>query len=153
MTNKDQHITPSTTESENAPKTDPNRDERGRFKKGNKAGKKTEFNAETAAAAGRKGSILSAEKRRENKTIRQCLRSLLDERLPNGKTRREIVVEKLTHNTLENGTVKDLKTLQEVLGEELFGDVNENRVIFTFATEPTPETINENTDNDETERD
>lgn len=152
MTKKSQHINQTATESENALKIDPNRDKKGRFVKGNKAGNRFKANGEQTAIA-RKAGVKSGEVKREKKTIRECLRSLLDERLPNGKTRREIVVEKLTHNTLENGTVKDLKTLQEVLGEELFGDVNENRVVFTFATEPTPETINENTDNDETERD
>lgn len=65
----------------------------------------------------KKGGIASGKARRERKTIADAVRKVLDEVLADGTTRRDAFVAKCLKNTFDNGDVRDLKTLSEILGE------------------------------------
>lgn len=75
--------------------------------------------ADEARECGRKGGIASGAARRERKTIAEALRQLLDEPGKAGgtSTRLEGIVAQAIQKLYRNPTMKDLKTLAEILGE------------------------------------
>lgn len=85
----------------------------GKFKEGNKAGKK--INGDIAAEYQAK----AAAKRKENKTIAGYLRAYLDEDAGNGYTRGQLLVMQAVKNHKEGAlTFKDLRDLSRILGED-----------------------------------
>lgn len=77
----------------------------------------SERTAEERKAIARAGGIASGKARRERATIADAVRKVLDEVLADGTTRRDAFVAKCLKNTFDNGDVRDLKTLSEILGE------------------------------------
>ena len=91
------------------------RDEKGRFTKGNTIGK--QFCDGTATEM----QLRSAEARKKNRTLAEVLRAELDKKDSEGSplTRLEYLVQKaLSDHAKGNLTLKDLTYLQRLLGEE-----------------------------------
>lgn len=90
----------------------PDRDKKGRFLPGNKAGISTE--------SAREMQLLSADKRKENNTLAGVLRRTLQEKAASGSemTKLEALVLKALDNHFKGKlTLKDLTYLQQLLGE------------------------------------
>lgn len=75
--------------------------------------------ATEARERGRKGGIVSQQRKKERKTIRMVLEELLAEKQDNGATKLEILTAKCLKGAYERGDVKDLKTIAELLGESM----------------------------------
>lgn len=66
----------------------------------------------------RKAGIASGAARREKKTLADTLRVVLEERANDaGLTRREAIVAKVVKRLYDEGDIRDLKILADVLGE------------------------------------
>ena len=105
------------------------RDDKGRFVKGNTEG--FGGNTEKARECGRKGGVASGESRREHKTIAQVLRKVLDEPMSAGSemTRLDGIVASTMQDFYKKPSVKGLKIMAEILGElEENVNVNHNLV-------------------------
>lgn len=94
------------------------RDNKGRFVKGNTKGHRFKSDEETSEY-GRMGGMASGVSKRNAKTFAEALRRVLDEPASAGsdKTRREVVSEKAIVNLFNNPTMKDLKIAAELMGE------------------------------------
>lgn len=94
------------------------RDEKGRFVKGLTIGNR--FTAgEDAKENGRKGGLTAGKNSERRRLLKEELRDILDEETTKGSgiTKMQAVIQNVLKNTLSKGTVKDLKTIAEVLGE------------------------------------
>ena len=66
----------------------------------------------------RQGGIASGKARRERKTLADTLRVVLEEKANDaGLTRREAIVAKVVKRLYDEGDIRDLKILADVLGE------------------------------------
>lgn len=66
----------------------------------------------------RQGGIASGKARRERKTLADTLRVVLEEKAnESGLTRREAIVAKVVKRLYDDGDIRDLKILADVLGE------------------------------------
>lgn len=74
---------------------------------------------EQAKINGRKGGIASGESRREQATFAKVFRKLLDEKLPDGLTKREAIVAKALKRAFEQGDVRDVKVICDIMGESV----------------------------------
>jgi len=84
----------------------------------------------------RKGGIASGKARRERKTIADALRKVLDEQAnESGLTRQEAIVAKVVKRLYDEGDIRDLKTLTDVLGESV-QNINLNGVSPIVAESP-----------------
>ena len=74
-----------------------------------------------ARERGKAGGIASGKARRKRKTIAEALRLLLDEPASAGsdKTRLDVIVQKCLQKVHDDPEIRDLKTLQELLGEAI----------------------------------
>lgn len=71
-----------------------------------------------AVENGRKGGIASAAAKKERKTLADTLRVVLEEKANDaGLTRREAIVAKVVKRLYDEGDIRDLKILADVLGE------------------------------------
>ena len=96
------------------------RDEKGRFKKGNTEG----FSTETA----RDMQLRSASVRKENRTLADTLRRQLQQKAASGSemTKMEYLVAKALENHSKGAlSLKDLTYLQRLLGEDVL-NINTN---------------------------
>lgn len=92
------------------------RDNKGRFIKGNTEGKNSPINNGLATEM----QARSVAARKENKTIAAMLRTYLDEPGGGGYTRGEILVMKAVNNHKDGKlTFKDLRDLARVMGEDV----------------------------------
>ena len=92
------------------------RDERGRFLPGNKEGRT--FTSSDGLATEMQARSVASRKR--NATIAEMLRRELEKDGGDGLTRGEVLVAKAAHNHLKGKlTFKDLKDMQDVLGESV----------------------------------
>lgn len=107
---------------------DEGRDEKGRFKKGNKVGR--QFRSSDGSAT--EAQKASAEAQVRNGIIAKALARVLLGKNPNtGNRMLDDLIEKTIERTLDRGGAADLRTLADVLGEleqkvEVSGDVNFN---------------------------
>lgn len=86
------------------------RDEKGRFKKGNKIG----INTEVA----REYQLRAAEARKENRLMADAIeRALLRKHKETGNTVIDTVVEKIVGRLDTNGSTGDLRVLADIMGE------------------------------------
>ena len=96
-----------------------NRDENGRFAKGNKLGNR--FDSKEAPAQGRKGGVKSQEVQKERRIWREELSDVLMQKtyLITGEcvTKNREVMERLVDRCLE-GNVEALKVAARILGED-----------------------------------
>ena len=68
----------------------------------------------------KRGGIASGKARRERKTLADTLRVVLEERANDaGLTRREAIVAKVVKRLYDDGDIRDLKILADVLGESV----------------------------------
>ena len=68
----------------------------------------------------RQGGIASGKARRERKTLADTLRVVLEEKAnESGLTRREAIVAKVVKRLYNDGDIRDLKILADVLGESV----------------------------------
>ena len=73
---------------------------------------------EEARERGRAGGVASGAARRERKTLADTLRVVLEEKANDaGLTRREAIVAKVVKRLYDEGDIRDLKILADVLGE------------------------------------
>lgn len=73
---------------------------------------------EEARERGQAGGIASGKARRERKTIADALRLVLAEKAnEQGLTRQELIVAKVVKRLYDEGDIRDLKILADVLGE------------------------------------
>ena len=73
---------------------------------------------EEAKERGRAGGIASGKARREQKTIADALRKVLEEPAnETGLTKREAIVARVIHRLRDKGDVYQLKVLADILGE------------------------------------
>lgn len=95
------------------------RDENGRFVKGNTAGISTDV--------AREYQLRSAEKRKENtaerKTLRETLLYYLHQKEKSGLTRQQRIVLEVLDNQERTMSVKDLRDIADILGELKLGIV------------------------------
>ena len=71
-----------------------------------------------AVENGRKGGIASAAAKKERRTLADTLRVVLEEKANDaGLTRREAIVAKVVKRLYDEGDIRDLKILADVLGE------------------------------------
>jgi hypothetical protein len=92
------------------------RDEKGRFLPGNTEGKNSPLKNGLASEM----QLRSAASRKRNNTIAAMLRRELEKDGGDGLTRGEVLVAKAAHNHLKGKlTFKDLKDMQDVLGESV----------------------------------
>lgn len=75
--------------------------------------------SEEAAKAGKIGGIASGAARRERKTLAETLRLVLEEKIGEGSelSKREAIVAKVVKRLYDEGDIRDLKILADVLGE------------------------------------
>jgi hypothetical protein len=94
------------------------RDNKGRFVKGNDEGNRFTSNG-TASENGRKGAIASNEVQKRKKLLREVLREELDKETAKGSgiTKMEAVVAAVVKNQFDKPSAKGLKILTEILGE------------------------------------
>ena len=103
------------------------RDNKGRFVKGNTEGKPYQqmFTEDNASEMGKRG----AEARRRNKLLKEELRDILNEETTKGSgvTKMQSLIHNVLKNTLSKGKALDLKIIAEVLGEmEINVNVNQS---------------------------
>ena len=81
----------------------------------------SEQSREEAAKNGRKGGIASGVAKREKKTLADALRVVLEEKASEGSdlTKREAIVAKVVKRLYDDGDIRDLKILADVLGESV----------------------------------
>lgn len=94
------------------------RDEKGRFQKGNKAGKT--FSSSDGSAT--EMQLRSAAAKKENNTLAECLRRQLAQKAASGSpmTKLEFLVAKALENHSKGSlSLKDLTYLQRLLGEDV----------------------------------
>lgn len=92
------------------------RDEKGRYKKGESAHPSTRFTKENAREM-QKRSILA---RKEHTTLRETVRAILREDGGSGMTKQEHLVRKAMENHRKGKlTFQDLKVLSSILGEDV----------------------------------
>lgn len=74
-----------------------------------------------AREIGRKGGLASGKARKERKTIADALRMVLNEQAAPGSdaTRLDAIVSKVVKNLYDNGDIRDLKILSDLLGESI----------------------------------
>lgn len=90
------------------------RDEKGRFVKGNKVGISTDVARERQLASAQS----RAENRRKRKSLAEVLRAELDTPAgESGMTKQEAIVAKIIKGMYDRPSAKDLKIIAEVLGE------------------------------------
>ena len=72
-----------------------------------------------AREKGRQGGIASGKARRERKTLADTLRLVLEEKISEGSelSKREAIVAKVVKRLYDEGDIRDLKILADVLGE------------------------------------
>lgn len=94
------------------------RDNKGRFVKGNTEGNRFSANG-TATENGRKGALASNEVQRRKRLLREVLRDELDKETAQGSgvTKMEAVVAAVVQNEYKKASAKGLKILTEILGE------------------------------------
>ena len=74
--------------------------------------------SDEARELGRNGGIASGKARRERKTLADALRKVLDESAgADGLTRREAIAAKVLKRLYDEGDIRDVKVLAEILGE------------------------------------
>lgn len=79
---------------------------------------------------GHKGGLKSAENRKRRKDIAEALKMLLAEEDKDGVLIQDKIVTKCLESLIENGNVKDLKTLTEILGENVIKmEVNTPQIV------------------------
>lgn len=114
------------------------RDEKGRFVKGNKEGNRIKSGD---IEIQRKGAAATNELRREKKLLREELRAILNEETTKGSgvTKMQSLIQNVLKNTLSKGRALDLKHLAEILGEmEINVNLNQAekpRIIFEDSEE------------------
>ena len=114
------------------------RDEKGRFVKGNKEGYRIKPEDKHIH---RKGADATNEIRREKKLLREELRAILNEETTKGSgvTKMQSLIHNVLKNTLKKGRALDLKHLAEILGEmEINVNLNQAekpRIIFEDSEE------------------
>ena len=93
------------------------RDERGRFIKGNPH--RFIAGTEKPSNGGKVGGVISGESKRRNKMLKEELREILNEETVKGSgiTKQQSLIQNILKNTLSKGKALDLKILCEVLGE------------------------------------
>lgn len=74
------------------------------------------FTKENAAENGRKGGIASGESKRANKAVADVLRDELAKKVGD-LTKLEWLTQKAINNAKDTITLKDIKMMQEILGE------------------------------------
>lgn len=104
------------------------RDNKGRFVKGNEEGapyRAPKFTKENASAMGKKGAARSNEVQARNRLIREVLMEELNKETAKGSglTKQEAIVAAVVKNLYDKPNAKGLKILTEILGEM---DVNVN---------------------------
>ena len=77
---------------------------------------KIPFTKENAAEKGRKGGIASGESRRANRAVAEILREELSKKVGD-MTKLEWLTQMAINNTKNAVTLKDIKLMQEILGE------------------------------------
>lgn len=76
--------------------------------------------SEQAREYGRRGGLASAAAKKERKAIAESLRLVLAEPANNeGLTRQELIVAKVVKRLYDEGDIRDLKTLADILGENV----------------------------------
>ena len=97
------------------------RDNKGRFVKGNEEGapyRAPKFTKENASAMGKKGAARSNEVQARNRLIREVLMEELNKPAPGSSvTKREAVVAAVVKNLYDKPSAKGLKIMTEILGE------------------------------------
>ncbi len=98
------------------------RDNKGRFVKGNEEGapyRAPKFTKENASAMGKKGAARSNEVQARNRLIREVLMEELNKETAQGSvlTKREAVVAAVVKNLYDKPSAKGLKIMTEILGE------------------------------------
>lgn len=79
---------------------------------------------------GHKGGVKSAENRKRRKDIAEAVKMLLAEEDRDGVLLQDKIVTKCLESLMENGNVKDLKTLTEILGENVIKmEVNTPQIV------------------------
>ena len=76
----------------------------------------TQFTKENAAQKGKKGGIASGESKRANKAVAEILREELSKKVGD-MTKLEWLTQMAINNTKNAVTLKDIKLMQEILGE------------------------------------
>lgn len=114
------------------------RDERGRFIKGNPH--RFIAGTEKPSNGGKVGGVISGESKRHKKLLKEELREILNEETVKGSgiTKQQSLIQNILKNTLSKGKAKDLKILCEVLGElEINVNLNQtdNRPTIRFSDE------------------
>ena len=102
------------------------RDERGRFIKGNPD--RFIAGTEKPSNGGKVGGGISGESKRRNKLLTQELREILNDETVKGSgiTKQQSLIQNILKNTLSKGKALDLKILAEILGEmEINVNVNQ----------------------------
>lgn len=61
----------------------------------------------------------SAQVKRERKLVVDAVKSILKEKTASGKTKQEVIVSKCLDSLIKNGSIRDLKILTEILGENV----------------------------------
>lgn len=84
-----------------------------------------------------RGGKRSVEVRRERRTIAEVLRQTLDEPLGNetGLSRQEAIIVRVVKRLYDQGDIRDLKVLADVLGESI-QNINVNGVAPIVAKDP-----------------
>ena len=103
------------------------RDEKGRFLPGNKEGHRFTRNGD-ATVAGAKGTAVREQNRRERETLAEVLKKQLQQKAAQGSemTKMEYLVAKALDNHSKGAlTLKDLTSLQKLLGEDTL-NINTN---------------------------
>ena len=114
------------------------RDERGRFIKGNPH--RFIAGTEKPSNGGKVGGVISGESKRHKKLLKEELREILNEETVKGSgiTKQQSLIQNILKNTLSKGKALDLKILCEVLGElEINVNLNQtdNRPTIKFSDE------------------
>ena len=115
------------------------RDEKGRFVKGNTEGNRFQTGDRRASEMGLKGNIAQKENQRRRKLLRETLREELEKETVKGSgvTKQEAIVAAVVRNAFDKPSAKGLKILTEILGEmEINVNVKESeRPIIVFRKE------------------
>ena len=95
------------------------RDEKGRFVKGNTEGNRFQTGDRRASEMGLKGNIAQKENQRRRKLLRETLREELEKETVKGSgvTKQEAIVAAVVRNAFDKPSAKGLKILAEILGE------------------------------------
>lgn len=95
------------------------RDEKGRFVKGNTEGQKI---GSIGGLSAKEAQLRGAAKRKENRTLAEVVRRALEKKASSGSemTRMEYLAEKaISNHATGSMTFKDLRELQRILGEDV----------------------------------